>query len=152
MKTSFPDPTLPGFLIVDDCEDDAFLLRRGLRDAEFTNPIRACETTATALEILRASAIVGELPAFLFVDIRMPGVSGFDLIAEVRAEHRWDRVRIVVVTNSNTPADLQRAVQLGADGYLIKFPPAELLGDFLRHGPWFTAAAPVPTLAHALSA
>lgn len=149
MKTLFPDPNLAPFLIVDDCEDDTFLLRHRLRDADFANPILPFETAADALAWLRQSV---EMPALMFVDIRMPGTSGFDLIAEVRGRAAWDGMRIVVATNSNAPADLQRAIELGADGYLIKFPPADLLGEVIRHGPWFELPQRGALHAHALSA
>lgn len=149
MKTLFPDPNLAPFVIVDDCEDDAFLLRHRLRDAEFANPILTFETVPAALGWLQNSV---EPPALMFVDVKMPGTSGFDLIAQVRAQATWDLTRIVVATNSNLPADLQRAIDLGADGYLIKFPPADLLGEVIRHGPWFESPARSALHAHAISA
>lgn len=148
MKTLFPDPALAAFLIVDDCDDDAFLLRHRLREADFANPIHSFASTAEAAAWLRAAS---EPPALMFVDIKMPGASGLDLIAQVRACPAWDAMRIVVATNSNAPADLQRAVDLGVDGYLIKFPPADLLGELIRHGPWFELSRRAG-LPHALSA
>lgn len=149
MKAPFPDLSLAPFLIVDDCEDDTFLLRHRLRDADFANPIFAFERSAGALAWLRATP---EPPALLFVDIKMPGTSGFELIADIRSSTAWETMRIVVATNSNAPDDLQHALELGVDGYLIKFPPSEMLGDFIRHGPWFEWPQRAAQAVHALSA
>jgi CheY-like chemotaxis protein len=137
MKSHYPDTTLPPVLIVDDCEDDVFLLRLRLREGAITNPILAFSSAAEALAYLNAHHAQHELPAMIFTDIRMPVDSGFALLAAVRENSAWDAVRIVVMTSSNETTDLVRALELGASGYLIKFPPPDILGDFVRNGPWF---------------
>ncbi len=59
---------------------------------------------------------------------------------------------MVVVTSSNHPDDLARALQLRVDGYLIKFPPSDLLAEFIHSGPWFAVPRRAPVLLDALSA
>jgi CheY-like chemotaxis protein len=137
MKSYYPDTTLPPVLIVDDCEDDVFLLRLRLREGGITNPILAFSSAAEALAHLKSDAAQRELPAMIFTDIRMPIDSGFALLGALRDNSAWDEVRVVVITSSNETTDLVRALELGASGYLIKFPPADILGDFVRNGPWF---------------
>ena len=137
MNFHYPDPALPPIVITDDSEDDVFLLRHRLRQGGIPNPIVTFGSSAGALEYLKALEGRAARPTIIFADIRMPVDSGFALIAAVRENPAWDEVRVGVVTSSNDTTDLVRALELGANGYLIKFPPAEILADFVRRGPWF---------------
>jgi CheY-like chemotaxis protein len=152
MKLQYPDFSLAPIVIVDDCDDDVFLLRHRLRAGDITNPIVSFRTTASALMYLDSAADNGTRPQVVFTDVRMPGECGFDLIGKIREDARWDDVKIVVVSYSNHPQDLQRALRLRADGYLIKFPPPELLAEFVRQGPWFAVPRTLEASRHALSA
>lgn len=137
MSSNFPDPALPPIVIVDDSEDDVFLLRCRLREGGITHPIVTFGCAQEAVAFLNVMRVRGAKPALVFVEIKMPGGEGFDLLAHLRETPDWEDVRLVVVTPSNDPADLERALGLRVDGYLIKFPTAELLAEFVRHGPWF---------------
>lgn len=137
MNFHYPDLALPPIVIVDDAEDDVFLLRHRLREGGVPHPIVAFGSSAEALGYLHLLAGHAAPPAIVFTDIRMPVDSGFALIAAVRENAAWDEVRVGVMTSSNDTTDLVRALELGANGYLIKFPPADMLGDFVRRGPWF---------------
>ena len=149
---NFPDPTLPPILIVDDCDDDAFLLRHRLREGGIVNPIVSFNTPTDALNHLRFGTHAEPAPALMFVDVRMPGSCGFDLIARIRDEPQWERLRIVVITSSSDSADMERALALRADGYLIKFPPSSILAAFVAEGPWFAVPRRTTGLQNALSA
>jgi CheY-like chemotaxis protein len=151
MKLNYPDFSLPPIAIVDDSDDDVFLLRHRLRTGGITNPIISFRTTASALIHLDTCAR-NERPGVLFTDVRMPGECGFELIQRIRDDSRWDDMKVVVVSYSNHPDDLQRALGLRADGYLIKFPPPELLAEFLAQGPWFAVPRTATAAHHALSA
>jgi CheY-like chemotaxis protein len=149
MHPHYPDPHLRPLVIVDDLEDDIFLLRHRLREGGITNPIVAFSSSAEALDYLRAIPAERQLPAIVFTDIRMPVESGFALISAVRENAAWDDIRIAVITSSNETADLVRALEHGANGYLIKFPPADLLTEFVHHGPWFATQSSITLTATA---
>lgn len=152
MSPRYPDSNLPPLVIVDDSDDDVFLLRHRLREGGITNPIRAFASTAEALAFLRACQDRKELPAMVFTDIRIPVTSGFALISAIRENAEWSGIRIVVVTSSNRTTDLEHALECGANGYLIKFPPSDTLVEFVRNGPWISVplpARPVASLLHA---
>lgn len=151
MNFHYPDFTLPPLLIVDDSEDDVFLLRHRLREGGITNPIVTYASAAEALNDLRARR-EGELPSIVFTDIRMPVEGGFALIEAIRENPAWDAVRVVVITSSNDTGDLVRALELGANGYLIKFPPSEVLAEFVRNGPWFATRRATETAGVTVSA
>jgi CheY-like chemotaxis protein len=149
MKTHYPNPNLPPYVIVDDCDDDTFLLRHRLREGGVTNPIHAFGSPAAALAFLRSVRNRHELPAILFTDIRMPVDCGLALISAIREHREWDGIRIAVMTTSNDPVDLQRALENGANAYLIKFPPSDILSEFVRNGPWISSPRPVHALVSA---
>lgn len=76
-----------------------------------------------ALELVRAQA-----PDVLLVDLRMPVMDGVETIRAVRAERPGGRApQVLVLTTYDTDADILRAVEAGATGYLLKeAPPDEL--------------------------
>lgn len=137
MSANFPDPHLPPLVIVDDCDDDIFLLRSRLREGGITNPIVSFNSTHEARGFFEVLRPTGAKPAFVFVEIKLQGDQGFELLTHLRESHAWDDTRLVVATSSTDPVDLARALVLHVDGYVVKFPPADLLAEFVRNGPWF---------------
>jgi CheY-like chemotaxis protein len=152
VKLHYPDLSLPAIFIVDDCEDDVFLLRYRLREGGITNPIRTFPSPEAMLSFLRGITGRQDLPSIVFTDIRMPPTGGFALISAIRELEEWTDIRIVVVTASNESADMERALELGANGYLIKFPASDILADFVRNGPWIVMPRQTVAMPHQLSA
>jgi len=70
-------------------------------------------------------------PDVAIVDLRLPGLSGVDVIKGIRAE--FDDARIVVLTASDGSEDVYRALQAGARAYLLKDATGTALVDALRH-------------------
>lgn len=133
---NFPDQTLPPIVLVDDSQDDLFLLRYRLRLGGIANPLATFGDCGAATAYLRSYFQPPLRPQLLFADIKMDGA--WDLIHELRHDHRWDELKIVVATYSNDSADLQRALELGINAYMLKFPASENLARLVRHGPWLT--------------
>ena len=63
--------------------------------------------------------------AIVLLDLFMPGPDGFELLAAVREE--YPGVKVVVLTASEDPADLETAARLGAAGYVLKSEPSHEL-------------------------
>lgn len=78
-----------------------------------------------ALELVRAHA-----PDVLVTDIEMPGSSGLDVAAALRAEK--SPTRVVIVTTFARAGYLRRALDAGVGGYLLKDAPAAQLADGIR--------------------
>src|SRR5260221_8085107 len=70
-------------------------------------------------------------PDVAVVDLRLPGLSGVEVIKAIRAE--FDEARIVVLTASDGSEDVYRALQAGARAYLLKDATGTALVDALRH-------------------
>lgn len=147
---NFPDPNLPAIVVVDDSQDDAFLLRYRLRLGGVANPVVTFESTLESIAYLHGTRVVNALPEFLFVDIKMPG--GAELIAEIREHAEFDDMKVVVLTYSNDAADLQHALELRINGYLLKFPDSDTLAEFVHRGPWFSISRKIQAAPHALCA
>ncbi len=62
----------------------------------------------------------GLRPAIIFCDLRMPRMSGMELLAKVRAHAEIGEMPFVLVTSANDSATIDQAVGLGASGYLVK--------------------------------
>jgi two-component system chemotaxis response regulator CheY len=62
----------------------------------------------------------GAAPALVFCDLRMPRLSGMELLARVRADARLAGLPFVLVSAAGDAASMQQALGLGADGYIVK--------------------------------
>lgn len=73
-------------------------------------------------------------PDLLLLDVAMPSIDGFDVLAQLRNEPAWRNLTVVFHTSRETASDRVRAFQLGVDDYLIKpVEPAELRVRVLAH-------------------
>ena len=130
-----PRECLSPIMIVDDEPDDIALMRRLLKSAKLENPVLPFVDSAEALEFLRAIGNEPEAPllrpSVLFLDIKMPKVHGFVFLKWVRRQNEFDDMKMIVVSGSENPEDRERAMKLGADLYLVKFPTAEELATVI---------------------
>ncbi len=95
----------------------AFLEDAGWRDVRGESDPRA------GLDRLRA-----EQPDVLLLDLMMPGMSGFEVLAEVRADPQLQRMPVIVMTSASDPATKMRVLALGATDFLEKpVDPSELV-------------------------
>ncbi|MBA2302788.1 MAG: response regulator transcription factor [Acidobacteria bacterium] len=69
-------------------------------------------------------------PDVLLTDIEMPGLSGLDVAAELRA--RGNAARVIILTTFARPGYLRRALDVGASGYLLKDAPSAQLAEAIR--------------------
>lgn len=101
-------------LIVDDIETNRDLLRRRLARLGVTNILEAGDG-AEALNIIRSHAL-----DLVLLDIMMPVMTGFDVLEVLAAEGFTARLPVIVISAMNEMAPTVRAIELGAEDFLLK--------------------------------
>uniref|UniRef100_UPI00289CD446 response regulator n=1 Tax=Massilia sp. TaxID=1882437 RepID=UPI00289CD446 len=115
-------------LVVDDNRDAADTLAALL--------VSMGHTTAVAHDGYQALCMLpGFAPQVVFLDLGMPGLSGYDVAAEVRKDRRNDGVRLVALTGWGGAADRERSARAGFDRHLTKPAALEAIGAALALGP-----------------
>ncbi|WP_432510262.1 response regulator [Kineococcus sp. SYSU DK001] len=100
--------------------------------------IEALLATAGDLEVVGSAGdgrqalelVARLLPDVVLMDLRMPGMDGASATERIRREH--PSVHVLVLTTYETDADIVRAVEAGATGYLLKDTPLAQLADSVR--------------------
>jgi len=123
---------LPPLLVAEDDDDDFFFLRRAVRQASLDNPLLRFRDGAELIRFLdqipRAEMGPAERATWLLLlDITMPVVNGFEVLAWLAKRKGLPKVKPIMVSGSYRPDDIQRATRLGAVDYLVKPITAEML-------------------------
>jgi two-component system phosphate regulon response regulator PhoB len=116
-------------LVVDDEPDITALVAYHLAKAGFR-----VSTAANGAEALKSAR--EERPDIVILDLMLPGVSGYDVLSELRKKEETKDVGVILLTARREEVDRIRGLSLGADDYLTKpFSPQELslrVGGLLR--------------------
>ncbi len=73
-----------------------------------------------ALQTLKGDNASPDMPRIILLDLNLPGLSGFDVLKEIRANGRWRHIPVIVLTSSSDPRDIELAHRMGANAYLSK--------------------------------
>jgi CheY-like chemotaxis protein len=112
-------------LLVEDNEDDILFVRRAFRQAKLSNPLHVVEDGDSAVAYLAgegeyADRATHPLPTLILLDLKLPRRSGLEVLQWLRAQPGIGRIPVVMLTSSRQSADVNRAYDLGANGYLSK--------------------------------
>ena len=129
-------------LLVEDNEDDVFLMRRALKGAHVVNPLHVVEDGQEAVNYLAGTGKYADresypLPAVVFLDLKLPYISGHDVLAWIRRQKELESLVVIVLTSSNESSDLSRCYALGANSYLVKPPTPDQLEDLAKAFKWY---------------
>ncbi len=72
--------------------------------------------------------LAGKIPELFLVDINMPEVSGLDMLEFLRRRQEWKKLPIIMLSSEAADSIVDKALQMGADSYLIKPVTIEELG------------------------
>jgi CheY-like chemotaxis protein len=117
------DIDLRPILLAEDDPRDVELTLQALRDNHLANRVVVARDGVETLEYLRASARSDGgpgLPAVLLLDIKMPRLTGLDVLAQIRSDPDLRHLPVVMLTSSREGPDLQAAYELGANAYVVK--------------------------------
>lgn len=102
-------------LHVDDNDDDRFLVAHSISHL----PIKL-KAVASGAEALGTLAKADRLPDVIALDIRMPLMSGFQVLEQIRSSHRFSGIPVIMFSNSTYMEDIRQAHRLGANSYCVK--------------------------------
>lgn len=138
-------------LLVEDNPDDAFFVQRAFHTAEIRHPLFTVPDGQQAISYLKGAGRYGDraiypMPRLVLADLKMPVVTGFDLIQWMREHSATRVVPIVVLSSSALPQDVNRAYGLGANAFMVKPADPRALDRLFRTIAqfWIAGETPVP--------
>ena len=121
----FPEPNI--IIIADDDTDDSLFLLQVLLSLPQELIVIAVPNGEKLIGVLERVS-----PQFIFLDINMPGVSGFEILSFISREPRLSKVPVFVVTSDDQPETIQHAISGGARAVLIKPASVDVLEAALK--------------------
>jgi two-component system response regulator len=110
-------------LLVEDNPDDAELAVRAFRSGSAGQEIQVVRDGVEAVEALFGSAgspPPRQLPSLVLLDLKLPGLDGFDVLSRIRSHARTRFLPVVILTSSTEVSDLVAGYRLGANSYVRK--------------------------------
>lgn len=112
-------------LIAEDSEDDVALLQLTLKQAGITNPVFVVRNGSEVIAYFRGEGKYSNrhqfpLPRVLFLDLKMPGLGGSDVLLWLRGRPQFTQMLIVILSVVDDWKQIQQAYDLGSDTYLAK--------------------------------
>ncbi len=108
-------------ILVEDNPDDEKMTIRALRRGNVANEILVARNGAEALSIVLNA---NPLPSLVLLDLKLPKVSGLEVLRQIRANERTQKLPVVVLTSSSEEGDILNSYGLGANSYVRK--PVEI--------------------------
>ena len=112
-------------LFAEDCIDDAALTLRALKKSGLTNPIYHVKDGAEALDFMYCRGEYAHRNSnshlkLILLDLKMPKVSGSEVLEKLKADPQFKNIPMVILTSSKEDPDIKRCYGLGANSYIVK--------------------------------
>lgn len=116
--------SLRTILLVEDSLADAEMAMDALNEAHLANPVVHVEDGVDCMDYLHCRGAFADRdctdPAVVLLDIKMPRMSGLDVLNQMRESERFRRIPVVILSSSREESDLARSWDLGVNAYVIK--------------------------------
>lgn len=108
-------------LLVEDNEDDVLLTLRALKQKNILNEVVIAKDGVEALDIIFGRNGQKALrPALILLDLKLPKVSGLEVLTEIHKNEQTKMYPVVVLTTSNEEDDIVKSYTLGAKSFIRK--------------------------------
>ena len=138
-------------LLVEDNRMDVELTLDAFHEARLNNTVHVAANGQAALDYLLghgefADRAAHPLPNLILLDLKLPGVDGFEVLRQVKSTPIIKRLPVVVLTSSKEEGDRALSYDIGANSYLVKPVSFEGFLNVVREidGYWLTLNAPPP--------
>lgn len=112
------------FLIAEDDEGHATLIRKNLVRAGITNPILHFKDGQEILDFLFRRGVgphrESGIPYLLLLDIKMPRVDGVEVLRQIKEDDELQKMPVIMVTTTNDPREVEACYKLGCNTYITK--------------------------------
>jgi CheY-like chemotaxis protein len=112
MENSTPSPHV---MIAEDDDDDFYIFSVALEELSITIVLSRAENGNILIRLLN-----DKIPDILFLDLMMPGKDGRECLKEIRANHRYDALPVIVYTSLKDMKEIEFCYREGANLYVIK--------------------------------
>src|SRR5213594_3931664 len=112
-------------LLAEDDKNDIFLMRRAFDSAGFLNPLYVVHNGQEVVDYLEGAGQFSRrekypVPGLLLLDLKMPLMDGFDVLAWLRHHSQFDTLPVIVLTSSTQEVDVEKSRQMGVYDFRVK--------------------------------
>lgn len=111
-------------LLVEDNPDDIELTILAFKKNNFANEIKVVEDGEEAINFLLGENDKGVskfgYPELILLDLKLPKVSGHEVLKEIKSDTRTKRIPVIILTSSQEEEDIMKGYDLGANSYVRK--------------------------------
>ena len=115
---------------VEDNADDVMLMTLAMKKAGVDAKLEVAADGDKAIAALQNDG--GTPPNCVLLDLKLPTITGLELLAWIRQQPALKRMPVIMLTSSLLPKDINQAYDLGANSYLIKPPDLESLVELAK--------------------
>ena len=135
-------------LIVEDDPNDLELTLRALRRHHLANQIQVARDGAEAIRLIFGpdeQTPISPAPKVILLDLKLPRVSGLEVLRRIKADPRTRRIPVVMLTSSQEDRDVAECYEAGANSYIVKPVEFERFVEAMRVvGLFWTVVASTP--------
>jgi CheY-like chemotaxis protein len=118
-------PSQTEILLVEDSQDDLDMTLRALRKANMANHIEIARDGAEALDFIfcegeHAARKIENTPKLILLDLKLPKVSGMEVLRRIKSDPRTRMTPVVMLTSSKEQKDVIESYGLGTNSYIVK--------------------------------
>lgn len=110
----------PPILLIEDNPMDVDLMRRAYIRHNLDNPLQVVRDGQEALDFIAKWKAGEPMPVVILLDLKLPKVSGLEVLRVIRAHPDFRTIAVVILTSSAEDRDIHDAYSLGANSYIVK--------------------------------
>jgi two-component system response regulator len=107
-------------LLIEDNQDDIDLTLHSFQRYNFANEVKVARDGEEALQYLKGGKEQQASPGLILLDLKLPKVSGLEVLESIKADRDLKRIPVVVLTSSEEAKDVDECYRLGVNSYIVK--------------------------------